>query len=223
VIRRTRIKLCGMTRAEDLALAVALGVDAVGLIMVPRSPRCLSLPQARALRGALPPLVASVLLVMDTPPSQVCEFASVVRPTLLQFHGAECEADCRSAGLPYLKALPMGEGGTDAEAAMAGYPSAAGFVLDGHPPGATGGAGERFDWSRWPQQARRPLLLAGGLTPDNVFDAVYRLRPFAVDVSSGVESAPGVKCAQKMARFVSEVARADAAAAAEPFSPHKIA
>jgi len=211
---RTRIKLCGMTRIEDVRQAAALGVDAVGLIFVERSPRCLSLDAGRALRTALPPLVSAVGLVMDAPLTRVREILSVVRPHLLQFHGSEDEADCRSAGLPYLKALPMGEGGGEVGAAMDRYPSAAGFVLDGHPPGAAGGSGQRFDWSRWPRQGERPLLLAGGLTADNVFEAVCRLRPYAVDVSSGIELAPGIKCAERMARFVSEVRRADAVIAA---------
>jgi phosphoribosylanthranilate isomerase len=198
-----------MTRAEDLAAAAALGADAIGLIFVPRSARCLSLAEGKALRASLPPFLTAVALVMDTPLPQVRQVVDVVRPNLLQFHGAESESDCQFAGMPYLKALPMGEGGTDAALAAAGYPSALGFVLDGHPPGAIGGSGERFDWSRWPQIAGKPMLLAGGLTPDNVFDAVCQLRPYAVDVSSGIELSPGVKCPQRMARFVAEVRRAD--------------
>lgn len=209
---RTRIKFCGMTRAEDVQRAARLGVDAIGLIAAERSPRRLQLAQARALRAALPPLVAAVLLTMDMPPASLREWVAVVRPHWLQFHGDEPEADCAALGLPYFKALAMG--GDDAvEPLLARYPSAAGFVLDAHAPGQAGGSGRRFDWSRIPAELPRPWLLAGGLTPDNVFDAIIATRPYAVDVSSGIESAPGVKCPDRMARFVDQVRRADAALA----------
>jgi phosphoribosylanthranilate isomerase len=214
---RTRIKFCGMTRAEDIAAAAALGVDAIGLIMAERSPRRLDLGQARALRAALPPLVASVLLTMDMPIAALREAAQVLRPSLLQFHGSEDDADCAAAGLPFLKALPMA-GDTAVEALMADFPHAAGFVLDAHASGEAGGSGRSFDWSKVPQQADRPWLLAGGLHPGNVFDAIIATRPFAVDVSSGIETAPGVKCPEQMARFVAEVRRADAIAAQAGFS-----
>ncbi|MGQ0801677.1 MAG: phosphoribosylanthranilate isomerase [Pseudomarimonas sp.] len=209
MIQRTRIKFCGFTRVEDVALAVALGVDAVGIILAERSKRRVSLAHAQQLRAALPPLVASVALVMDQPVAQVREIASILRPTLIQFHGSETEADCRAAGIPYLKAIAMGEDAADAEAAMAGYPSAGGFVLDGHLPGEAGGGGETFDWSRWPRMQSRPILLAGGLNPSNVYAAVRMLRPFAVDVASGIESAPGEKNGERMAHFIAEVRRAD--------------
>ncbi len=210
MMRRTRIKFCGMTRQVDVDAAVALGVDAIGLILAERSPRRLDIPAARALRAGLPPLVTAVALVMDAPLTQLREILSVVRPQLIQFHGEESDADCRAAGCAYLKVVGMG-GGTDAAAAMARHPGAAGFVLDGHAPGQPGGSGLKFDWSDWPAVAPRPLVLAGGLTPDNVFEAVRRLRPFAVDVSSGIESAPGIKCPERMARFVEAVRAADAA------------
>jgi len=209
MIRRTRIKFCGFTRVADVTLAAALGVDAIGIIFAERSKRRVTLAQGQQLRAALPPLLAAVALVMDQPIAKMQEIVSIVRPTLVQFHGAESESDCLAPGLPYLKALAMGEGGADAVIAMAGYPSASGFVLDGHPPGETGGAGECFDWSRWPQAPTRPILLAGGLTPANVYAAVRQLRPFAVDVASGIEIAPGEKSAELMAHFIAEVRRAD--------------
>ncbi len=209
-MRRTRIKFCGMTRQADVDAAVALGVDAIGLILAERSPRRLEIGQARALRAGLPPLVTAVALVMDAPLTQLREILAIVRPHLLQFHGEESDADCRAAGCAYLKAVPMGGGG-GAEAAMARHPGATAFVLDGHAAGQPGGGGLKFDWADWPAVATRPLLLAGGLDPDNVFEAVCRLRPFAVDVSSGIESAPGIKCPERMARFVAAVRAADAA------------
>ncbi len=209
MIQRTRIKFCGFTRVEDVALAAALGADAIGIIFAERSKRRVSLTQAKRLQAALPPLVTTVALVMDHSIAQVQEIVSILRPTLIQFHGKEPEADCRAAGIPYLKAVAMGEDGADAAAAMAGYPSACGFVLDGHLAGEVGGGGEAFDWSRWPQSREHPILLAGGLKPSNVYAAVRQLRPFAVDVASGIESAPGDKSAELMAHFIAEVRRAD--------------
>lgn len=205
---RTRIKFCGMTRLEDVQAAAALGVDAVGLIFAERSPRRLDLAQARALRAALPPFVAPVALVMDPDPSQVQAIVQTLRPALLQFHGSESPQDCARWGVPYLKAVPMAipEG---AAIYAARYPDAAGYVFDSHGAGQAGGSGRVFDWSALPRRLPRALVLAGGLTPDNVYDAVRRVRPWAVDVSSGIETAPGVKDPDRMRRFVAEVQRAD--------------
>lgn len=205
---RTRIKFCGMTRVEDVQFAAALGVDAVGLIFAPRSPRRLELAQGRLLRAALPPFVTPVALLMDAEIAHVQAMLQTVKPALLQFHGAERPEDCVRYGLPFLKAVPMAipEG---AAIYAARYPDAIGFVFDSHAAGEAGGSGQRFDWSRLPRGIGRPLLLAGGLDPDNVFEAVRSVRPYAVDVSSGIESAPGIKDAEKMRRFVAEVKRAD--------------
>jgi phosphoribosylanthranilate isomerase len=215
---RTRIKFCGMTGAEDLALAAALGVDAVGLILVEHSPRHLSLARARALRAELPPLVSAVALTMDAAPALLTAIVQTLRPQLLQFHGEEVDADCARHGLPFLKALPMA-GQDDPLAAMARFPHASGFVLDAHASGEAGGSGHSFDWSRAPRQAPRPWLLAGGLHPDNVFDAIIATRPYGVDVASGIEAAPGRKCPARMARFVAEVRRADAELARHGSAP----
>lgn len=209
---RTRIKFCGMTRVEDAVRAAALGVDAIGLVFAPRSPRCVGLEAACAIRDALPPFVSTVALCMDQPADEVRAIVTALRPTLLQFHGGEDDAFASAFGVPYLKAVAMGAGG-DAGDAIARWPRAAGFVLDGHAPGAMGGSGEAFDWARWPSDLGRPALLAGGLTPDTVYAAVAATRAWGVDVSSGIESGtPGVKDADRMHRFVAEVARADAAA-----------
>lgn len=205
---RTRIKFCGLTRAEDVDAAVALGVDAIGLIFAARSPRRVDIASAAALRQRVPPFVGVVALVMDEDLTSLRAILERVRPDLIQFHGSESESDCRAIGQRYLKVVPMGEGG-DAETFMARYPSAAGFVLDSHAPGQPGGSGSAFDWSRWPARSERPLLLAGGLNPDNVGQAVRRLRPYAVDVSSGIESMPGIKDAARMQQFIDEVRRAD--------------
>jgi phosphoribosylanthranilate isomerase len=207
-VRRTRIKFCGMTREADLVAASGLGVDAVGLIFAARSPRRLDPDAGRALRAALPPFVTVVALVMDPEAAQLRTIVDLVRPHLLQFHGSESPEDCARAGLPYLKAIPMAipEG---AAIHAARYAAAAGFVLDSHAAGEPGGSGRPFDWDLVPRHLARPVLLAGGLTPDNVFEAVRRVRPWAVDVSSGIESAPGIKDPGKMRRFVEEVRRAD--------------
>lgn len=205
---RTRIKFCGLTRAEDVDAAVALGVDAIGLIFAARSPRRVDIASAAALRQRVPPFVGVVALVMDEDLTSLRAILERVRPDLIQFHGSESESDCRASGQRYLKVVPMGEGG-DAESFMARYPSAAGFVLDSHALGQPGGSGSAFDWSRWPARSERPLLLAGGLNPDNVGQAVRRLRPYAVDVSSGIESMPGIKDAARMQQFIDEVRRAD--------------
>jgi len=205
---RTRIKFCGMTRVQDVQFAAELGVDAVGLIFAPRSPRRLELAQARVLRAALPPFVIPVALLMDAEIAHVEAMLHTVKPALLQFHGAEKPEDCTRYGLPFLKAVPMAipEG---AAIYAARYPEAIGFVFDSHAAGEAGGSGQRFDWSRLPRGIGRPVLLAGGLDPENVFEAVRSVRPYAVDVSSGIESAPGFKDVEKMRRFVAEVKRAD--------------
>lgn len=209
--RRTRIKFCGLTRLEDVAVACALGVDAVGFVFAERSKRRVSPTQAAPLREALDPFVASVALFMDNDAATVRDVIDTVRPTLLQFHGDEDDAFCAAFGLPYLKAVAMG--GDDARAHDLGarYPRATGFLFDSHAAGQAGGSGHAFDWSRIPRDCPRPWLLAGGLHPDNVFDAIRATQCWGVDVSSGIESAPGEKDAAKMRRFVEEVRRADKA------------
>jgi phosphoribosylanthranilate isomerase len=206
---RTRIKFCGVTRAIDIERAIVLGVDAIGLILATRSPRRLEPAQARELRAALPPFVSAVALVMDAEPASLRAIIDRVRPNLIQFHGSELPEDCTRAGVSYLKAVPMAipEG---AAIYASRYPDAAGYVFDSHGAGEPGGSGRRFDWSQLPRALKRPLILAGGLTPDNVFDAVRAVRPWAVDVSSGIESEPGIKDEDRMRRFVDAVRAADA-------------
>ncbi len=199
-----RIKLCGLTRAEDVRLAVDLGADYVGLILAPRSPRRLSVEQAAELRSLVVGRSAAVLLVMDNPREEVLHGVTVLRPDVLQFHGGEDDAFCAGFGLPFLKAIAMGEG-TDPLAEMARFPSAFGFVLDGHAVGQAGGSGHRFDWSRLPRGCDRPILLAGGLGPDNVAEAIRTACPWGVDVSSGIEISPGRKHPEAMRRFVAAV------------------
>jgi phosphoribosylanthranilate isomerase len=208
---RTRIKFCGLTRSGDVRLASELGVDAIGLVFAPRSPRCVRAEEARVMRNALAPLVDAVALFADNTAEEVRNAVKLVRPTLLQFHGNEDDAFCRSFGTPYIKAIAMGAGATvgDARALQMRYPSAAAFLFDGHGGEVQGGGGNQFDWSRVPTGLHKPFVLSGGLTPDNVFDAIQQTLPWGVDVSSGIESAPGIKDGNRMRHFVEEVRRAD--------------
>ena len=205
---RTRIKFCGLTRPGDVRLACELGVDALGFVFAKDSPRRLTPENLDGLRAAVSPMVEVVALFMDQVGSEVSSIIRVLRPTLLQFHGRENDAFCRSFDLPFIKSVAMAGDGGDAAAARKRYPSATAFLLDGHGPGQPGGRGESFDWARTPVLGK-PVFLAGGLNPGNVGQAIRVARPYAVDVSSGIESAPGLKDGEKMQQFVEEVARAD--------------
>lgn len=208
---RTRIKFCGMTRAGDVRLACELGVDAIGLVFAENSPRRLQVEESRALRQAVAPLVNLVALFSDNPPEQVREIVRLLRPGTLQFHGNEEDAFCRSFGIPYIKAVPMGgqPSTIDVRALHGRYPHAAALLYDSHQLGGAGGSGEAFDWTRLPTDNTKPAMVAGGLTPDNVHGLITVRAPWAVDVSSGIESAPGIKDGDKMRAFVAEVHRAD--------------
>jgi len=205
---RTRVKICGITRMEDALAAAQAGADALGFVFYAKSPRAVTPEAAREMALALPPFVSRVGLFVDAAPETVAAVLEVVALDLLQFHGDECPADCASFGRPYLKAVPMAEG-LDPLAYMDTYPHAAGFLLDSHGNGKTGGTGQTFDWERIPRDLRHCLVLAGGLNPDNVAEAVRQVRPWAVDVSSGVEARPGIKDPARMQAFVNEVKRVD--------------
>jgi len=205
---RTRIKFCGLTRPGDVRLACELGVDALGFVFAKESPRRLSVDNLDGLRAAVSPMVDVVALFMDQVGSEVSSVIRVLRPTMLQFHGHENDAFCRSFGLPFIKSLAMGEGSDDAATARKRYPSVTAFLLDGHGSGQPGGRGEAFDWTRVPALGK-PVFVAGGLNAGNVGQAIRAGRPYAVDVSSGIESAPGLKDGERMQLFVDEVARAD--------------
>ena len=202
---RVRIKFCGMTRVEDAQAAAELGVDAVGLVLTRRSKRFPGIDNARLIRRAMPPFVAVVALFWNDEPAFIVEAIAAIRPDLLQFHGSEEAPDCVRYGLPYLKAVAMSGGPGDVSALIAGHPRAAGLLFDGNAPGEQGGAGTVFDWSRVPGKCAKPVVLAGGLTPENVGNAIRAVRPYAVDVASGIESAPGIKDRDRMQRFVAAV------------------
>ncbi len=209
---RTRIKFCGLTRPGDVRLAGELGVDAVGFVFAPDSPRRLTAVEARQLRLALAPMVSVVALFRGNSAAEVREVVRQLRPSVLQFHGDEDDAFCRAFRVPWMKAIPMANGEAwDARTLQRRWPHADGFLFDSHGAGKGGGTGKAFDWSRIPTGLHRPFVLAGGITPDNVFDAIHATLPWAVDVASGIEVSPGIKDGEKMRRFVAEVRRADCA------------
>ncbi|MFP5414198.1 MAG: phosphoribosylanthranilate isomerase [Gammaproteobacteria bacterium] len=197
----TRIKICGITREADAQAAADAGADAIGLVFHPASPRCVSLAMAASIVRIVGPFVTTVGLFVDAAPERVREVLADTGVHLLQLHGSETPDYCAQFGVPYIKALRMAPG-LDAAAASASYPAAAGLLFDAWDPLVAGGTGAGFDWSRLPALGQRPLILAGGLAPANVAAAVRQVRPYAVDVSSGVETAPGIKDSRLMRDFI---------------------
>lgn len=204
---RTRIKICGITRPEDARAAALAGADAVGLVFYPPSPRYLSGERAAEVRDALPPFVQTVALFVNPDASQVAQVIGRVRPAMLQFHGEEAPGFCAQFGMPFIKACRV-RPGVDALEYLRPFSGAAAWLLDSYVP-EYGGVGEAFDWSLVPATGERPVILSGGLSRENVAEAVRRVRPWGVDVSSGVESAKGLKDAAKIAAFIAEVRNAD--------------
>jgi phosphoribosylanthranilate isomerase len=204
---RTRVKICGITRPADGVAAAQAGADAIGLVFYPKSPRYLSAERAIEIRDALPPFVQTVALFVNADAAQVSQVLGRVKPSLLQFHGDETPEFCRQFGVPYVKAARVRQG-LDLIEYLRPFASAAAWLLDSFVE-AYGGVGERFDWSLVPRRLERPLILSGGLERGNVAEAVRKLRPWGVDVSSGVESAKGIKDAAKIAAFIAEVRNAD--------------
>jgi len=204
---RTRVKICGITRPQDARDAAQAGADAIGLVFYPPSPRYLSTERAAEIRDALPPFVQTVALFVNADAAQVAQVIGRVHPAMLQFHGDEAPDFCAQFGLPFVKACRV-RPGVDALAYLQPYARAAAWLLDSFVP-EYGGVGESFDWALVPAERSRPLILSGGLDRGNVARAVRAVRPWGVDVSSGVESAKGIKDAAKMAAFVAEVRNAD--------------
>ncbi|WEJ73892.1 phosphoribosylanthranilate isomerase [Pseudomonas sp. PSE14] len=198
-----RIKICGITRVEDALAAAEAGADAIGLVFYAKSPRAVSIQQARAIVAALPPFVSTVGLFVDASRCELGEILDAVPLDILQFHGDETPEACSGWRKRYLKALRV-KPGDDVTAQIAKYPQASGFLLDTYVEGVPGGTGQAFDWSLVPRDVKRPLILAGGLTPENVADAIAQVRPYAVDVSGGVEASKGIKDAQKIRDFIAQ-------------------
>lgn len=204
---RTRVKICGITRIEDATAAARAGADAIGLVFEPKSPRYIKPDQAQAIVRALPPFVTVVGLFVNAAPDTVETVLNRVPLDLLQFHGNETPEQCRRYHRPYIKAIHMQPDVNLHEQARR-YADAEGLLLDTAAANVAGGSGQTFDWGLVPTDLGKPVILAGGLTPENVAEAVRKVRPFAVDVSSGVEQAKGIKDAQKISTFIQAVRNA---------------
>lgn len=204
---RTRIKICGLTRPDDVAAAVACGADALGFILYPQSPRYVDVTRLEQLVREVPPFVTTVGLFVNASPSQIDAVRARVLLSLFQFHGDETAAQCRASGVPYLKALRM-RPELDLVESSQRYPDAAALLLDAWVEGY-GGGGKTFDWSLIPKNLAPRVVLSGGLNAQNVTDAIAQVHPYAVDVSSGVESAKGIKDAARIRDFCAAVRAAD--------------
>lgn len=202
-----RSKICGITRIEDALAAVAAGADAIGLVFYAKSPRAVDIGQARTIIAALPPFVTTVGLFVNASRCELGEILDAVPLDLLQFHGDETAAQCEGHGRPWIKALRV-RPGDDLEAACQAYAGARGILLDTYVAGVPGGTGQAFDWSLVPAALSKPIILAGGLAADNVAEAIAQVRPYAVDVSGGVERSKGIKDAEKIRAFMEAVKQA---------------
>jgi phosphoribosylanthranilate isomerase len=205
---RVRAKICGITRLTDAQAAIAAGCDALGFNFHEPSPRYISPAKARAIVEAVPPFVSCVGVFVDANTDDVRRNAETAGVGLLQFHGDETDADCSAAGYPFIKVIRV-TGPIDAAVLARRYPRATALLFDSGTPTTPGGTGMTFDWSWWPDSSPMPLILAGGLTPNNVAEGIRRTRPYAVDVASGVEGLKkGEKDVQKIQQFMTEVQRA---------------
>lgn len=202
---RVRVKICGLCAGAEAEAAAQAGADAIGLVFYPPSCRCVSLQQAIEISARVPAFVTRVALFLDAGADEIAAVVERLRPDLLQFHGREVPAFCRGFGVPYIKAVPMGDDGVDLAHWARDYHDARALLLDAHRAGDAGGRGERFGWDGAAALPDMPIVVAGGLSPDNVASAIRRFRPYAVDVSSGVESAPGVKNVRRMNAFIEAV------------------
>jgi phosphoribosylanthranilate isomerase len=204
---RTRVKICGITGCEDAKLVSDAGVDAVGLVFYEKSPRFVTIEFAAEISQVIPAFVSRVALFKDAEQQMIESVLERVEIDLMQFHGSETADYCEQFNRPYIKALGMKGAEHDVSFLLANvekYQSAKALLLDGHAPGEAGGSGESFDWASI-SAVDKPIILAGGLTPDNVKQAIDQVHPYAVDVSSGVESSPGIKDKNKVAAFMKQV------------------
>lgn len=206
--QRTRIKICGLTRESDVDAAVEAGADAIGFVLYPKSARHVSAARAAELARRLPPFVMPVALLVNAGEAEIAEATAALPNGLLQFHGDETTSDCERAGRPYLRAGRMAAGFDLVDFARQ-FSSAQAILLDAHVEGY-GGGGKVFDWSLIPANVPRPVVLSGGLHAGNVIEGILQVRPWAVDVSSGVEAAKGIKDAALIRRFCEAVREADA-------------
>ncbi|MBT5923521.1 MAG: phosphoribosylanthranilate isomerase [Cellvibrionales bacterium] len=206
---RTRVKICGITREQDALAAAYAGADALGFVFYPPSPRAVTAERAAELCRPLPPFVERVGLFVNASAADVQAVLDIVPLTLIQFHGNESPAFCEQFATPYMKALRIGaDDSGETLAQIKAHTAAQGFLLDAYEKGVPGGTGKTFDWSRIPSGIDQPVILAGGLDADNVTHAIAEVAPYAVDVSSGIEQAPGIKDVEKINRFMQAVALA---------------
>jgi len=201
---RTRVKFCGITRFEDAQLAVELGVDALGFVFYEKSPRYVAAEDAAAIIRQLPPLICKVGLFVDADPGDIAKLLADVPIDVVQFHGEESAAECDLAGRPYVKAVRM-SAGVDLAVEAARFPGAAALLVDAYDTDIVGGTGNAFEWTRVPAMISKPIILAGGLNAANVARAISTVRPYAVDVSTGIERDKGIKDPVKMSEFMKEV------------------
>jgi phosphoribosylanthranilate isomerase len=201
IVPRTRVKICGITSVADALLAANAGADAIGLVFYESSPRYVSMEQAAVIASALGPFVTVVGLFVNAEQDFIEQVLQQVSLHVLQFHGDESPEFCQQFNRPYMKAIRMRED-LDVELAIKQYPKAVGILLDTYRPGLPGGTGEVFDWQRVPREHQASIILAGGLGPDNVLEAIDQAQPYGVDVSGGVEQSPGSKDPEKVAAFV---------------------
>jgi phosphoribosylanthranilate isomerase len=201
---RIRVKYCGITNVDNALFAASVAVDAIGLVFYPKSPRNVTIEQASKIIAVLPPFVSMVGLFVNPARDEIEQIISKMSLNILQFHGEEPEAFCSSFSLPYMKAIRMAPN-VDVLAEIERYNTASGILLDSYHEKQLGGTGEQFDWSRVPDSTDMPIILAGGLSPENISDAIKTTRPYAVDVSSGIESSKGIKDNKKMQQFMNEV------------------
>jgi phosphoribosylanthranilate isomerase len=206
---RKRVKICGITSIEDAQTVCDAGVDAIGLVFYEKSPRNVSIQQAKAICESLPPFVTSVGLFLDAPKEFVESVLAEVSLDLLQFHGSEQADYCESFKRPYIKAIGMQGINDEAEfnSFADEYPRAKGFLVDSHAAGKAGGTGQTFNWENLPRSCNKPIILAGGLNPENTADAIKIDDIYGIDLSSGVESSPGIKDPQKIQQLMTEVYR----------------
>ncbi|MFT5716383.1 MAG: phosphoribosylanthranilate isomerase [Oleiphilaceae bacterium] len=203
---RVRTKICGITRVEDAICAVNSGADAIGLVFYTPSPRNVSVEQAQKICAVLPPFVTVVALFVDEQREVIEQICQALPINLLQFHGKESEKDCLGFSIPYIKAIRV-RFDSDVSKAELAYKSAQAILVDAYKKGVVGGTGELFDWSLLPLEHKKPLILAGGLTPDNIRKAIQTVQPYAVDVSGGVEFKKSIKDHEKICQFIKEVSR----------------
>ena len=210
MMTRTRVKICGITRLEDALTAIAAGADALGFVFYAPSPRAVTATQAQAIMAALPPFVSKVGLFVNASAEEVQQVITSTDLDCLQFHGDESADYCAQFNLPYYKAIRVKPGVNLVQCEL-DFASASALLLDTYSEKAVGGTGEAFDWSLIPADLQKPVILAGGLNPENVAQATHQVRPYALDVSGGVEAEKGIKSPQKIAAFMQQVVQCDAA------------